>query len=387
MLAHPGRPTRPPRGATAIVVAILIAVLVLFLALVVDVGHLLSVRGELQNASDAGALAGAKELDGTVDHLAPAVTSGADFAGRHETDGNVDVVADHVELGHWTRPEEACSVYGGVQSGHTRTSGYWANWKFCRIDGRDAAAALDINAVRVASARATGAEGGGPAPVFFGGMFGKGTADVRSEAVGVAGGPCEQECPRIPLVIRAGCLNGGAGLECNSSYVIGLSSAVVDTAGWTSLDPDDPASTPTICDRLSHPPDCELTAGMQIRTANGTQLNPPCQDPATGEKPSLCEWFQRLIGTQAQIPVVEYPGEEGICNLNYNGTARVVGFATFAITGAWCKTGDTEVGVCDPYAQKKCISLQFICDVQDDEDVPVGCGWWGTSPLRPQLVR
>ena len=50
------------RGAVAIYVAILLPVLIGFAALAVDVDHVYGVRNELQNAADAGALAGASDL-------------------------------------------------------------------------------------------------------------------------------------------------------------------------------------------------------------------------------------------------------------------------------------------------------------------------------------
>jgi Flp pilus assembly protein TadG len=50
------------RGATFVVVALLIIVLVGVAALAIDIGHLFVVRNELQNASDAGCLAGGRFL-------------------------------------------------------------------------------------------------------------------------------------------------------------------------------------------------------------------------------------------------------------------------------------------------------------------------------------
>ena len=47
------------RGATAVIVAICLTMLVGFAALAVDVGYLYATRNELQNTADAGALAGA----------------------------------------------------------------------------------------------------------------------------------------------------------------------------------------------------------------------------------------------------------------------------------------------------------------------------------------
>ena len=46
-------------GMVAVIVAILLAVLLGFAALAVDIGHVMVVRNEIQNAADAAALAGA----------------------------------------------------------------------------------------------------------------------------------------------------------------------------------------------------------------------------------------------------------------------------------------------------------------------------------------
>jgi Flp pilus assembly protein TadG len=53
---------RDESGAVAILTAILMVVLLGFLALAVDIGHLATVKNELQNAADAAALAGARAL-------------------------------------------------------------------------------------------------------------------------------------------------------------------------------------------------------------------------------------------------------------------------------------------------------------------------------------
>ncbi|TSA06872.1 MAG: hypothetical protein D4R73_10655 [Deltaproteobacteria bacterium] len=53
---------RDETGAVAVITALCLTVFVALLALVLDIGHLVAVRGELQNAADAGALAGARAL-------------------------------------------------------------------------------------------------------------------------------------------------------------------------------------------------------------------------------------------------------------------------------------------------------------------------------------
>jgi len=53
---------RDERGAVAVIVMALLVVIIGFAAMVIDLGVLFVVRGELQNAADAGALAGVVEL-------------------------------------------------------------------------------------------------------------------------------------------------------------------------------------------------------------------------------------------------------------------------------------------------------------------------------------
>jgi hypothetical protein len=62
LLSRMGAFGRKDSGSVAIITGILMVVLLGFLALVVDIGHLAVVRNEVQNAADAAALAGARAL-------------------------------------------------------------------------------------------------------------------------------------------------------------------------------------------------------------------------------------------------------------------------------------------------------------------------------------
>lgn len=61
------------QGAVAIIVAICLVVLIGMLGFVLDLGHLYIAKTELQNAADAAALSGAKELKGTTEGINNAV--------------------------------------------------------------------------------------------------------------------------------------------------------------------------------------------------------------------------------------------------------------------------------------------------------------------------
>lgn len=423
--AAPRPSARGQRGATAVLIAICLVLLCGFLALALNVGHLFSVRGELQNAADSGALAGAMELDGTdaSGQLASAVSKAGNYAARHFTDTSTGVVAESVELGQWTSAPGPC-----VQRGDASPDGN----RFCVVDPATSGAALAINAVRVVTARTgpAGSSGGGGVPLFAGGLIAPqntdGTSTVRTAAVAVTGGPCGQNCPTLPIVIRAGCLRDSGAVRCGSTYFVGLSSATKDTAGQSGLETGPTESglqstnSPAVCDVVK-PNTCrQVTSPAWLTTSNGNNLTANCmagctyQNAAIGWKSTsnatTCEAIRSMLdsncdgnldaplGTvKTQIPVVVYPGEtidscpEGA---QYNSPAQVVGVATVALVSARCDNGSPTSDVskiCDDkmagYSASICLAFQLICEQQDDDDVPVGCGWFGTSPLRPVLVR
>jgi len=117
-VASPGSRTRHPllrrrRGAVAIVVALLLLVFVGMAALVVDLGYLTTTRAQLQAAADAGAHAGAMQLDGTEEGLAAAVEAAVAIAAINAADGEaVDLrPTDDIALGVWD--EDAATFTAG----------------------------------------------------------------------------------------------------------------------------------------------------------------------------------------------------------------------------------------------------------------------------------
>ena len=76
------------KGVSAVIVAILLAMLLCFAALAIDVGYIYVTRNELQNIADAAALAGAKQL-GTI-YLAMDYTDQANY--------DVDAAGDRTRI-------------------------------------------------------------------------------------------------------------------------------------------------------------------------------------------------------------------------------------------------------------------------------------------------
>ena len=95
------------KGIVFVYVALAFIVMLGFTGLAVDGGHLLLVRGELQNAADAAALAGAgalynDPLDPAPDWAAARVKA-ADFIKKNRSDG-VSLVDGAIEVGYWPPP-------------------------------------------------------------------------------------------------------------------------------------------------------------------------------------------------------------------------------------------------------------------------------------------
>jgi Flp pilus assembly protein TadG len=98
------------QGAVAIMVGLSLFILVGMLAVVVDLGHLYVAKTELQNAADAAALAGAKELNGTAAGVTAATAKAIDLAGENKYDFSktVDITVADIWVGNC--PDDACMV-------------------------------------------------------------------------------------------------------------------------------------------------------------------------------------------------------------------------------------------------------------------------------------
>lgn len=224
------------QGVSAIMIALMLVVLISFAALAIDISHLYVVRNELQNASDAGALAGARVLynaNGTaINPNANQVGYDAGTANRSEQ--------EQVEV-HWTSGNE-----GDVQRGHwsfaTRT--FTPNASLTVFDlWNHTTAELDantdfINAVRVRARRENT-----PAASFFARILGYDNFTLATDSVaylGFAGtlGPTEADMPiaicRDSLVDAAGRYTCSTGRMINSGQS-GAHQATSQTGGWTDF--------------------------------------------------------------------------------------------------------------------------------------------------------
>ena len=273
------------RGATAVIVGVSMFALVGFAALVVDLGNIYVARNELQNAADAGALAGAGNL---YNDSGTAINSSANADAYNVAKANfsqnksVDV--------NWTPGTNGVDV----QRGHwsfglsTLAKGFTANESLVLTNLWDVTTAeLDadpkfINAVRVIARRQAT-----PVASFFAKIFGWKNFKVSAEAVGYIGfsgtiNPGELD---LPLAICQDSILIGGEYSCNIGRVInnGGDSTTSETGRWTNFasvpdeDPDgceqeDPVDNSdfkdmSICDGELN--EFSIDGGDELSTDNG----------------------------------------------------------------------------------------------------------------------
>lgn len=276
-------------GASAILVAIAILFIILpFGALAVDLGHFYVVRTELQNAADAGALAGALNLyldDGSA--VNPSANQKAYNAAIQNKSDKILVDID------WTPGE---NIGSDIERGHwsmgigDNTKGFEANdstiaidlWDYIDAPGEDTKLKeLDgmetfINAVRVITRRdetiGTGAIS------FFGRIFGIDSFDLSAEAVAYIGfiGNTNESEVELPLGICEQAVRGVNGDWCTVGQMVPAGNVSdINTGAWTNLEQPDPCTGGANASDLKDlvPDDCIFPGNSRTLTGNaGTQL-------------------------------------------------------------------------------------------------------------------
>lgn len=225
-------------GTVAVIIATSTVVFVGVAALAIDLGHLFVVRNELQNAADAGALAGARFLyeknGAAVSASANSVAYNAAIANRsekvpvdvHWSGGN----DGDVQRGHWsfaTRTFTPNDSLLPVSLWGTSTEELDANPNF-------------INAVRVRTRREDK-----PAVSFLAGIFGVKNFILSSEAIGYIGfagtlAPFEVDQPIA--ICSQSILSSDGKYSCTVGRMINSGRVVAahETAGWTDYNQVNP---------------------------------------------------------------------------------------------------------------------------------------------------
>jgi Flp pilus assembly protein TadG len=241
-------------GAVIILVALVLFILIGVAALAIDLGHQYVVRNQLQNAADAGALAGAEELYyrddnlpspsdtaliGTVNPGANAVAT--DTATQNKSQNVVvEVASTDVQRGHW-------SFSTTCPPGSPRPGCFTPNDSLDPVDLTGyTTEELDVNTDFVNAVRVVTHREATPAASFFARIFGY-TGFARStEAIAYIGyaGPLAPGDVDQPIAICEDSIKQDDKLTCNIGRFINSGSSVTthETGGWTSFNQTDPCT-------------------------------------------------------------------------------------------------------------------------------------------------
>jgi hypothetical protein len=137
--------------ATILIAGVLLVFLLAFLVIAIDFAYIYVVRGELQNAADAAALAGAAMITDNNDLVQPDARAEAiAFAAKNKAAGkNVELLDSAIQVGFWNGSglEEGVTPVNSVKVRVGRTGGEAVPLFFGRIVGRES---MQVTRVAVA---------------------------------------------------------------------------------------------------------------------------------------------------------------------------------------------------------------------------------------------
>ena len=289
--------SRDQSGVAAIIVVILMTVFLGFAALAIDIGHIMVVRNELQNAADAAALAGASYLCPQTPPASPqppqwamASTQATAAIGLNQSD-RITLTSGVVQTGYWNIAQTPPGLQGtGITPGPQ-----------------------DYPAVKVTVTKSAG-ENGGPVQHWFAPVIGIKTSDVSATATAVMASPGTALPGAVmPIVIGQAVAKQWTGYNnpANQIYIGSDYHYPTANAGqWTSFLTQE-NDVPDIRNLLASGNPAQLSIGDSIWTEPGTKNTLFTSVP---------------VGTNVLLPVV--------ANIVTDSWQPIVGFIGFHITAS-----------------------------------------------------
>ena len=392
-------------GVTAIVIAIVMAMLLGFTALAVDIGYVMTTRNELQNVADAAALAATRQLGAIYQGMsyaqqqnyvcdpATVLPIAQDVAGKNRAGGkNITINDSDIIIGQWDANTKTLTPTLGQP-----------------------------DAVKVISRRDGSANG--PIITFFARILGINTVDVGADATAALTGQATagEGDLEIPIGISSFFFNPGE--RCNDWIKFSPTNDPDSCAGWTTfaLSPSNDITVRRILQEVPDYTNPDTTAGETGFEFIGGDLSTPTFDALLmlfkdkgydyNYNPAATTQTYEPIGTTTiegnVVPVTgTHPGgiplldDDGVTQLLYpDGTGRNYHvWQTTVVVYDWydCSnpntrimlTGFSTVQLTDvERPPEKTLIGKVICDVVDSEDSRGGGGEYGTKGSIPGLVE
>jgi len=311
------------KAFTIVWFALLVPVFMFFATLVIDVSHLYTIKGELQNAADAGALAGAGTIYPTssssfpTPNWAASQTNALTFVQANKANG-ANLVFASISSGYWNLKNKTTT---GIQPQGTTPKGICSTANSqCTKDtdcpSGEACLIQDVPAVKVRVRK--------PANLFFAKLFGWTSLTAGATAIAVTGFPAS-----------------GAGI-----FPVAISTCMTDQYYAQSPLPNPP---PTIY--INGPygpggPNCD--SGQWTSFTTGSNSTPTIEGFMYGTSPAPLVkvgdsiWIEpgtkavlyKDVGNDFVGKVVVLPIVKNLSKLDTHSNMVIAGFAGFQIDGA-----------------------------------------------------
>ena len=329
-------------GAIVVITAIMLTTLLGFVTLSIDTGHLVVTKNELQNAADAGALAGARELyspDGSAIQISCNQTAYDIATSNLSEKSSVEVNwvsgnTGDIERGHWSFGRGDILARGFYPSASLSPVTLWGVSLGDLDDNPNF-----INAVRVTTRREAT-----PIASYFANLFGY--TDFKQTAtavgyIGFAGSFAKYELDQ-PIAICYESVtsidaNGNVVFDCNNGRMInsGTDPTTSNSGGWTDFDQSgdcNGVSSSGLIDLMT----CDAFSGNTDNVVGGTL------ETGGGQIQSVYDAFYycwdlvtgKVIPWVIKLPVVKCPGN------NVGNCSEFVGGIVVEIV--WITGGGTD---------------------------------------------
>jgi Flp pilus assembly protein TadG len=357
-----------PEGAVAIMVGLLLVILIGVTAFAIDFGIVWVTNKQLQNASDAGALAGARALgyykcvkSGNTDCKS---VNGVDTAGSESEAVTPNVIAAVGDNSAFDTSSLQVAPNTDIKLGK------WSE----KSSPKFTPDVSPANAVKVTVRKEAGTDNGS-VRAFFGQIFNTTEYNTEKESVAaITGLGIAPPGELIPIAISA--------TACPMPQLVWQQGTKDSCIGWTTFK-DTSSSDPTIKSlidgiRTGSTTTPEVQANETINIDGGAKQN------ALGAFYNL--WYSKKDADDHWKVLVPVYGETGDCT-NPNTWLPVVGFATLDIFSVDCKgsAGSNEPQkFCSPGIDNV-IKGDMVCNVV--QEGRGGGGDYGTYGTIPGLVQ
>jgi len=312
-------------GGVAVIVTIVLTAMLFTAALVLDLGHLSTVKSEVRKAAEAGAYAGARALalpqditDWNWDNgKATAVSAVQQNAADQRS--LADFTVTNVQVGYWDMSWDARAAHDLLPSTTTPVSG-------------------QVAAVKVTVAKTPGGDGSSaPVATSFASMMGISSMGVQASAVAMISPPTKVPYPDLfPFALPYTWVNQHWKDKPPISFAIAADQHVDSGGQWTSFKTTENGAT--YIDSLI----------LGTNTSDSVTVGDPIYIQ-TGERASIYNVAKNEVGKVRYVPVVE----DGFQNGAYTPVVAYVPFEITSVIGSGNNPsviGHFKPGYVDPKA-------------------------------------